>query len=365
MQKLRFVIVGSGWRSLYYARIARALPDRFELCAMLCRTEEKAARMAAEYGIPAVTCEQACIDLRPDVVVIAVSKASLAEVSAVWLQRGFTVLCETPAAMDVPALERLWALQQSGCRLVIAEQYTRYPVIQAMLAALDTGLIGQRQCLTLSLAHEYHAASLARAFLGLQPGTPFTVSARTFTYPTARTFSRYERFTDRALKPSARTAAVFAFAGGQTLLYDFDSEQYRSPIRPSAVRLQGSLGYMDTDVFRWLDADGAPHTDTLRIDAMPVHTGDPNPNLADYEEIRSVSLGSRTLYTPPFGLCGLSQDETAIAQLLAAAGAYARGEADAPYPLAGALEDAYAAILLRHAAATGETLSSARHPWHP
>ena len=42
MAKLRFVVVGSGWRSLFYWRIAQALPERFELCAMLCRTEEKA-----------------------------------------------------------------------------------------------------------------------------------------------------------------------------------------------------------------------------------------------------------------------------------------------------------------------------------
>ena len=40
MEKYRFIIVGSGWRSLYFVRIAKALEDKFELCAMLCRTEE-------------------------------------------------------------------------------------------------------------------------------------------------------------------------------------------------------------------------------------------------------------------------------------------------------------------------------------
>ena len=35
MAKLRFIVVGSGWRSLVYWRIAQALPERVELCAML------------------------------------------------------------------------------------------------------------------------------------------------------------------------------------------------------------------------------------------------------------------------------------------------------------------------------------------
>lgn len=51
MAKLRFIVVGSGWRSLFYWRIAQALPERFELCAMLCRTEEKAEKMHQEYGV--------------------------------------------------------------------------------------------------------------------------------------------------------------------------------------------------------------------------------------------------------------------------------------------------------------------------
>ena len=87
MAKLRFIVVGSGWRSLFYWRIAQALPERFELCAMLCRTEEKAEKMHREYGVPVSTSAEQCIALHPDLVVVAVNKASIAAVSTEWLAR--------------------------------------------------------------------------------------------------------------------------------------------------------------------------------------------------------------------------------------------------------------------------------------
>mgnify|MGYP000408535352 CR=1 FL=1 len=115
MAKLRFIVVGSGWRSLFYWRIAQALPERFELCAMLCRTEEKAEKMHREYGVPVSTSAEQCAALHPDLVVVAVNKASIAAVSTEWLARGFAVLSETffetPSVLhgDYPALYGLFS----------------------------------------------------------------------------------------------------------------------------------------------------------------------------------------------------------------------------------------------------------------
>ena len=47
MKKFRFVIVGSGWRSLFYVRIAKEMPEVFEVAALLCRSEEKAQKIAS------------------------------------------------------------------------------------------------------------------------------------------------------------------------------------------------------------------------------------------------------------------------------------------------------------------------------
>jgi len=106
--KYHFIIVGSGWRSLYYVRIAKAMPNVFCLDAMYCRTQEKADKMAKEYDIHTTTSIEECVAYKPDFAVIAVNKASICDVSIEWMDRGITVLSETPAAIDIESLKKLY-----------------------------------------------------------------------------------------------------------------------------------------------------------------------------------------------------------------------------------------------------------------
>ncbi len=362
-KKISFVIVGSGWRALYYVRIAKALPQVFALCTMLCRTREKAEKMAREYGIPTTVSLRECVEMAPDFVVVSVSKEAMAEVSREWIERGFPVLCETPAALETAALRKLWALRERGGKLAVAEQYTRYPVYQALLRVLESGLLGDLHLAVVSLAHEYHGASLIRAFLG-EGMSPFQVTARTYSFSTAETLSRYERFTDGRLAEKKRTAAVFEFADGRTAFYDFDPEQYRSPIRRNYLNVRGARGELKDESFAYLDDRNRPVKEALRISRRKIAlSGETNPNLQQVEEITYIAFREEEVYAPPFGLCGLASDETAMAQLMLDMGRYARGEKAPDYPLEWALQDAYMAILLREAAASGRPVESEPQPW--
>ena len=75
-----------------------------------------------------------CEDARPDFVVVAVDRTSKFAVTKQWLEKGFAVLSETPAASTVDELEELWELHQRGARLQIAEQYIRYPLMSTAAA---------------------------------------------------------------------------------------------------------------------------------------------------------------------------------------------------------------------------------------
>ena len=65
----------------------------------------------------------------------------------------------------------------------------------------------------------------------------------------------------------------------------------------------------------------------------------------------------------PFGLCGLSDDETAIAILLKQTGEYAKGTGGAPYALKEALQDAYMAIKMQESECSGVSVKSGRELW--
>lgn len=364
MKRIRFIIVGSGWRSLYYVRIAKALPRYFELCGMLCRTKEKADMIAAAHHINTTTSMDECCKMKPDFVVVAVNKAAIAEVSREWLDLGLTVLCETPASLDLTVLKELWELHKNqGAKLAVAEQYTGYPVYSAMLKLLDSDIIGEPYSANVSLAHEYHGASLIRAFLR-EGMTSFQITGKTYTFPTTETLNRYEYFTDGRIADKKRTAAVFEFADGKTAFYDFDSEQYRSPIRKNYVDVRGCRGEMKDETFYYLDRDNMPKDTALDIVKRKVITQWENPNLHEVTEIERIKADGKTLYEPAFGLCGLSSDETAVAGVMRDTALYAGGEKELAYPLKNALQDAYMAILLQEAVTTQRTVKSTVMPWH-
>ena len=241
MAKLRFIVVGSGWRSLFYWRIAQALPERFELCAMLCRTEEKAEKMHREYGVPVSTSAEQCIALHPDFVVVAVNKASIAAVSTEWLGRGFAVLSETPAALEEDALRALWQLHRQGAKLQVAEQYWLYPTLAKRLAAVRSGALGTPQFARLSVAHGYHAVSLARQFLNAGQ-QPVRVTGRSWTERIIETDSRWGAVHNGALVEKTLQQHTLEFAGGGTAFLDFNGVQYHSYLRSTHTSVQGERG---------------------------------------------------------------------------------------------------------------------------
>jgi predicted dehydrogenase len=330
MEPIRYIVVGSGWRSLFYHRIAKAYPERFRLTAMVCRTEEKAGKMREEYGIHAVTSDEEAIGTKPDFVVVAVNKASIFSVTEKWVKKGYPVLCETPAALNLEDLRELWRLKtEEGAKIQVAEQYFLYPSFDAGIRTVKAGYLGDPYAVDLSAVHDYHGASLIRRYLDIGFEN-VTISGKRYEFPVEETDSRYGAVTDGSVTLRNRDRLTLEFEKGKAAFYDFGGVQYHSMIRGRHVRVQGQRGELDDDILRYVDEAHKPHEKKIE---------------AEYDKSRN-----------------LSQDETAIAELLVRMKAYISGGPEA-YPLAEALQDAYVSILMAEALKTGKEVRSERQIW--
>lgn len=350
MKKIRYAIIGSGWRSQFYVRIAKALPQYFEVTGMLVRSGEKKRKMETEYGIPAVTDKAALLAARPDFVVVAVSRRDNASVTLALLREGIPVLAETPAADTVAELNEMWNLCQNGARLQVAEQYFLYPTYEAKLRVARDGYLGDIQNASISALHDYHGISILRLALGAGL-TNAAISAKTYSWPIAVTQNRNGILQRGETTTPNRVRAEFVFDNGTAGFYDFCGIQYHSYVRSRHFSIQGQRGEVYDDKVFYLNQDNDPMIETLTPVNDTLHMG-----------IESIAFGGKAVYRNPFPTNVLTEDETAIARLLAGMGEYIETGKEI-YPLADALQDAYFTILLKQAAETGREVRSESQIW--
>ena len=317
---IRFAVIGSGWRSLFYVRIAKALPDMFELTALLCRGQEKADRIQKEYGIHTTTSEDEIIASKPDFVVSAVNKSSMSDVVRYWAAKGIPVLSETPAGLDIDTLKAIRQDVEKGARIQVAEQYFLYPSIKAIIDECKSGTIGEPVSLTISVMHDYHAASVIRRMLGTGL-EDVAITGKTFSMKVTDTRTRYEVLTEGRVVEKEEKHLIMEYADGKTAFYDFMSDQYRSPIRNRYINLRGTRGEIINDTVYYLDKDYLAACKKLDI-------------------------------TNPYGYAGLSEDEAAITVILRGMKEYV-DKGKEVYPMNEALYDAYMGILMCEAGKPG------------
>ena len=353
MKKLSFVVVGSGFRAMFYGRIARTYPELFEMKYMLCRSQEKADRIRTQTGFSVTTSKEACEACRPDFVVVAVNKANIADVAEEWVLRGHTVLTETPAGASLEQLERIWELRERcGCRIQVAEQYFHYPSLSVGMKYIERGDIGEPFSLYISAAHDYHGASIMRKYLSVGQEA-FAVAAKRFRFPLTETDSREGAVTDGRTTLRERDIALFEFASGKIGLYDFSGEQYHSFIRSRHIIVRGRDGELSDQVLYRLDDRHYPRTKILLPELEPRYRVLETKRIRDYVR----------MWKPELSLDEI-EDEYAIACMLYDMGDYIASGQEI-YPLRDALQDAYMWLVLQEAVQKpGKQIHAREMPWN-
>ena len=341
----RFALIGGGWRAEFFARIAQALPERFQLTGTYLRDPQKRPAWQERFGGRMAESIPELLEDKPDFLVQSISRRENFAALMGLMDLHIPILVETTPAETLEDMTALYkAAKEKNALIQVAEQYLDWPMYQAWMKVVQDGLLGDVTNLSLSAVHSYHAASLIRAFLGVGFEN-MTIIGKRHQFPIRQTDSRGGLIREGEIKLANRDRFTIEFDSGKTAFMDFDGTQYHSFIRTRQFNLQGTQGEIDDLVLRRMSSDNMPLCQTLvRHD----RGWNNNHGLC----IMGLQLGDKWLWENPYQHARLNDDELAIALLLERMGALVRGESDTPaYSLEDALQDAYFHMLMEQAAA--------------
>lgn len=353
--RIRFGIVGSGWRSEFFLRVARELPERFDVVGLVTRSEDTGRRIRDIWGVRSfASIEDLVAATSPAFVVVSVPRDVAPQIIRRLAELRVPVLTETPPGPDIRALSSLYELVRQGAVVQVTEQYHLSPLLRAQLHLAASGRLGRVSQVLVAQCHDYHGVSIMRRALGVGFDA-VTITASIFESPLVQGPSRHGDPQQEVVITAEQVSARFDF-GDRLGVYDFAAEQYFSWIRANRLLVRGDRGEINDLDVRYLADYRTPVSTSLR--RMAAGEGG---NLEGFF-LRGIMAGTEWVFTNDFMPARLSDDELAIAECLVRMAEHVQGGPDL-YSLAEASQDHYLSLLMQEAAATGEPVRSRPQVW--
>jgi len=337
MCKTSFVIIGGGWRSEFYLRIAKELPERFEVSGMVIRNEVKGKEIAKKWKVR-VFCsiENLLKVIDPSFAVVSVLRAASGKIIKELALRKIPVLAETPPEEDLDGLIELNKLTGDGAKIQVAEQYQFQPMIAALIAVARSGKLGDISQVQLSVAHCYHGISVMRKILGIGFENA-TITAKSFSSPLLDGPSRDGKPNEEKTIMSNQVIATFDF-GDRLAIYDFTDDQYFSWVRSNRSLIRGDKGEIVNYKVSYLKNFRTPVEFELNRKDAGLYG-----NLEGYYH-KGILAGEEWIYENPFVPARFTDDEIAVATCLDKMACYVNGGSSF-YSLAQASQDHYLSLM--------------------
>ena len=304
---IKYGIIGAGWRSEFYLRIAALMPDTFKVSGIYIRNKQKQAEFSTRYNVPIFDTLEKLLETDYDFIVSCVNKTGICDTVKELAGKNIPLLTETPIGTSNKEIDDFLREIKPDWRVQVAEQFHFQPRNAAIKSIIKSGILGDITQVQLSCCHDYHAASLIRFFLGTGDEMP---EASSFTLPD--TVTRYNSRISLLNEPLTVTAeekfVVLRFKN-KTALYDFNYEQYFSDIRRSRILIRGTNGEILNDECTYLK-DGLPHSFTLQRNSYGT-----NESLDGFTLV-NITADGNVVYENPFKDARLSDEEIAIATCL-------------------------------------------------
>ena len=343
MAKIRFGMIGSGWRAEFYLRIAAALPEQFEVTSVFIRDADKAERFGKQFGVKTTTSLEELYNENPNYVVLTTKHGTVFGYLNQLIPRGIPVLCETPPGETIEELNQLWELcRKYPAKVQFAEQYFVQPLYAAWYQAVLQGLLGEVENITVSALHGYHGASIIRRFLGTNMQN-CKLYGKQYEFHVTETFGRTGMRFDGEIVPKTREKITFEFENGKIAFFDFSNVQYHSFIRTRHFNVQGTRGEIDDLVIRYLTKENIPVMQSLNRIDLGIY------NNQEWSH-HGIMLGDKFLYQTPFPNARLNDDEIAVATCMKFMQEYLETGREF-YSLEEELQDAYLSFKMKEALA--------------
>jgi hypothetical protein len=353
--KISFAVIGIGWRAEFYLRIARALPDQFELVGVVSSRRNKRKEIEDKWNFKAYSSiENLLAAERPDFVVLSISKNAAAEVILKLSDYEIPILAETPPADNLKDLIKLNKVLASNYPIQIAEQYHLQPLNQAILKLVDSGKLGKINYAKISISHGYHAVSLIRKALGIKFETA-EIEARFFENQIVKGPGRSGYPSKKEIVNRQHEFAFLNF-GDRLGVYDFERNQHRSWIRSNEILIRGTEGEIRNSTLSYLKDFKTPVELELKRQDAGI-----NQNLEGFH-LKGITCGGEWLYQNPFLPARFSDDEIAVATTLIRMKDYLDNDREF-YSLAEASQDQYLALKIIDSAAEDKKIFAESQPW--
>ncbi|WP_353082464.1 Gfo/Idh/MocA family protein [Tessaracoccus lapidicaptus] len=248
----RFAVVGCGSIAPTHVRALQQLAGRAEVIACADVVPERAERLAAEFGLTAMSMDDVLADPAIDAVSVCVPSGRHAEVGVPALLAGKHVIVEKPMEISLDACDRLLAAQrQSGGALAVVSQHRFDPASQLVHDAVASGRLGEivlAECrVPWFRTQEYYDSAGWRGTWELDGGGALinqgvhTVDLlRWMCGPATSVFARSRTATHDRIDVEDVVCATVEFAGGAIATVMASTSAY--PGFPASLSLHGTGG---------------------------------------------------------------------------------------------------------------------------
>jgi predicted dehydrogenase len=204
------------------------MDDQLNLLAVCNTGAQRGEEQAKKYGVNCYTDVQKMLDKeKPDFVAIIINPAQTHVVAKAVLERGISMITETPVASTLEDADMLIELaKEKGAHLEVAENLYRMPSERIKRELILNGVFGKVwRGHNNSRTHNYHAVSLVRSYIG------FDVPIKRVIGVEGQNPVQPHEYRGSSADTERSRHAIFFFENGALGFSHFTSLTFGSPLR--------------------------------------------------------------------------------------------------------------------------------------